>query len=521
MSRFRLSMLAPLAAMLVACGAGPGNAPVLHRGLDSDPESLDPQKTRSTSAADVLRDIGEGLTSYTADGELTAGTAERWDVSEDALTYTFYIRREARWSNGAPLTAGDFVRGLQRLVSPTIAAFYANAVVDIVNAQAVIAGDLPPSSLGVEAVDDFTLVIRLERPVPYLLSLLTHPSTFPYPANDEGQRPFNGAYMLESWAPGSILQLARNPHYWDDAGTSIDRVFHHVIVEEQAQLNRYRSGELHTTSNVPPENFDAIREEYGDELRISNYLGVYYYGFNLTQPPFRDSPELRQALSMAIDRDVLVERITGRGEIAAYSWVPPGTDNYRPAQLSYTNLTQDERNNIARSLYRSAGYSETSPASVQLRFNTSATQQRIAVAVQSMWREVLGFEAELVGEEFQVLLSNIRQREITQVFRGSWIGDYNDASTFLNLMLGDNPTNMPGYASEEFDSLMQRAATQPDPARRRLYLEEAEQVLLADHAVAPLYFYVSKHLVSPAVRGWQDNVLDYHYSQHLSLDAAQ
>jgi len=522
-----LCLVASLSLFACSKDDGSDGRSVLHRGLSTDPESLDPQKARSVQAADVLRDIGEGLMSYSASGELVPGAAKSWQVSEDGLTYTFTLRADARWSDGEPLTAAHFVTGMRRLADPAVAAFYASTITDIENADAIIAGAADVASLGVEAIDDETLQIKLSRPVPYLLSLLTHPSTFPArdrPGDGDQERSggdliSNGAYKLMSWQPGSRLLLARNEHYWNDAETAIDIVNHHVVVEEAAELNRYRSGELHTTSNVPPENFDAIREEYGDEMRVAPYLGIYYYGFNLQREPFKGNPELRQALSMAIDRDVLVEKITGRGEAPAYSWVPPGTSNYDPPQLSYANLSQDERNAIAQSLYKRAGYSDDNPAAVELRFNTSATQQRIALAVQSMWRDALGFEASLVSEEFQVLLANIRDGQSTEAFRGSWIGDYNDATTFLNLLAGGNPANVSGYVSEAFDSLMQRAAEQMDPGRRRLYLEEAERVLLADHAIVPLYFYVSKHLVRPEVQGWGDNVLDYHYSQHLSLDA--
>jgi ABC-type oligopeptide transport system substrate-binding subunit len=223
---------------------------------------------------------------------------------------------------------------------------------------------------------------------------------------------------------------------------------------------------------------------------------------------------------MAIDRDVLVTNITGRGEAAAYSWVPPGVDNYEPRRFSYAALTQDERNALASRLLREAGYGPDNPLRIELRYNTSDTQQRIALAVQAMWRDVLGVETTLINEEFQVLLANMRERQVTQVFRSSWIGDYNDAHTFLSIMEAGNPSNMPGYENEEYDSLMRRAAGQVDPQRRRLFLEEAERVLLADHPVIPLYFYVSKHLVSPVVIGWEDNVLNYHYSQHLSLASA-
>ena len=516
---------------VLSCSADDGadGLSVLHRGLSTDPESLDPQKARSVQAADVLRDVGEGLLAYSASGQLIAGAAQSWQVTEDGLTYTFTIRDDVRWSNGDALTAAHFVFGLQRLADPAVAAFYANTITDIENAAAIIAGEAPVDSLGVEALDEQTLRIRLSRPVPYLLSLLTHPSTFPAhhasldseATGSERAVLSNGAYKLVDWRPGSMLRLQRNEHYWNNGATSIDVVNHHVVVEETAELNRYRSGELHTTSNVPPENFAAISEQYGEEMRIAPYLGIYYYGFNLARPPFKDNPELRQALSMAIDREVLVNKITGRGEVPAYSWVPPGTDNYEPPQLSYANLSQDERNAIAKSIYQHAGYSAENPAEIELRFNASATQQRIALAVQAMWRDVLGAEVSLVSEEFQVLLGNIRDGQITEAFRGSWIGDYNDATTFLNLLAGGNPANVSGYVSEPYDSLLQRAAKQVDPGRRRLYLEEAERVLLADHAVVPLYFYVSKHLVRPEVQGWQDNVLDYHYSQHLSLDAAE
>ena len=503
------------------------SASVLHRGLTSDPESVDPQKARSVQAGEVLRDIGEGLLSYSATGELVAGTAAEWSISDDGLTYTFHIRESARWSNGDPVTAQHFVFSLRRLVDPATAAFYAQMLDSIVAAQEIIAGDASPADLGVEAVDDRTLVITLVRPTPYLLSLLTYPSTFPvHPGSiaehgDDftraGNLLSNGAYKLDAREPGSVLQLSRNEHYWNNAATAIDEVRHHVVVQEMTELNRYRAGEIQITGSVPPDSFKQVREEYPDELRVAPYLGVYYYGFNLTKPPFKDNPQLREALSMAVDRDVLVASITGRGEAPAYSWVPPGVDNYAPRRFDYAEQSQDERNAHARRLLHEAGYGADNPLQIELRYNTSDTQQRIALAVQSMWREALGVETTLINEEFQVLLANMQEREVTQVFRSSWIGDYNDAHTFLSIMEGGNPSNLPGYQSDEYDSLMQRAAEQVDPDRRRLYLEEAERVLLADHPVIPLYFYVSKHLVSRNVTGWGDNVLDYHYSQHLTL----
>jgi oligopeptide transport system substrate-binding protein len=504
---------------------------VLDRALSSDPESLDPQKHRSTQAADALRDIGEGLTGHSAGGDLVPAAAESWQSSEDGLTYTFTIRADARWSNGDPVSAKDFVFGLQRLVDPATGAFYAAELSNVVNARSIIAGEMPPDKLGVSAPDDATLVIKLEKRTPYLLSLLGHPSTFPVHRQSvelhgdafarAGNLVSNGAYALRSWEPGSILELRRNEYHWDAENIAIDVVRHHIITQEVAELTRYRAGELHLTSTVPPDGFEQLREEFGDQLRIAPTNGNYYYGFNLDKPPFKDNPGLRKALSMAIDRDVLTKKIIGRGEEPAYSWVPPGLSDYQPVQLSYARLSQDERNSLAQSLYRKAGYSEDNPLRFELRYNTSDTHERIALAIQAMWRDVLGAEATLVNVEFQVLLDQMREAQVTQVFRSSWFGDYNDPNTFLALMRGDSEANMPKYRSDEFDSLMDRANDQLDPTSRRLYLEEAERQLLTDHAVIPLYFYVGKHLVRPEVRGWQDNTLNYHYSQHLSLDAPE
>jgi ABC-type oligopeptide transport system substrate-binding subunit len=503
----------------------------LHRGLVSDPESVDPHKARSTQAGDVLRDIGEGLLGYSATGELVPGVASEWSMSDDGLTVTFSLREDARWSNGDPLTADHFVYSFRRLVNPTTAAFYANLVADIVNARAIIAGDMPPESLGVEAIDDRTLIIRLGQATPYLLSLLTQPSTFPvHPESVEqhgdaftkaGTLISNGPYKLDEWVPGSVLSLSRNEHYWNNEQTAIDEVRHHVLTQPMTELNRYRAGELHITGTVPADNFAQLREEYPDELRVAPSLGIYYYGFNLVKPPFKDNARIREALSLAVDRERIVASITGRGEAPAFSFVPPGVANYEPRRLEFADQSQERRNAHARRLIAQAGYGPDNPLQIELRFNTNDLHRRIALAVQAMWKEELGVETELINEEFQVLLANMRAAEVTQVFRSSWLGDYNDAHTFLSIMQDGHASNMPRYSNDEFDALMQSAATQTNPDLRRSYLEEAERVLLSDHAVIPIYFLVSKHLVSPAVRGWGDNVLDYHYSHHLSLAPAE
>ena len=533
MKTLRILGLCLVFAGLYACGEAeePAGAPdTLHRGLPTDAETLDHHKARSSQAHEVLRDIGEGLVGYSATGELIPAAAESWDISEDGLKYTFHLRSGLRWSNGDAVTAGHFVAGMRRLVDPATAAVYVDLLSGIENAAAISAGDIPVSMLGVDAPDDRTLVIRLAQRAPYFIKLLSHPSTFPiHPASiDEhgdgfarpGSLVSNGAYQLDAWVPGSLIALKRNEHYWNNAATAIGAVNYHIVVQDTAELNRYRAGELHITSTIPPDAFAQVRQAYGDELHVAPQLNVYYYGFNLTRPPFKDNLPLRQALSMAIDRQQLAEKVVGRGEPPAYSWVPPGINNYDPPLLSFASLSKEDREAHARRLYRQAGYSEDNPLRVEIRYNTNATHRKVAVAIQSMWLDVLGAETILINEEAQVWLANMRAAEVTEVFRASWMGDYNDAHTFLSILQSGNAMNMPRYENEDFDDLMERAAAQSDPTQRRLLLEEAERAMLSDYPVIPLYFYVSKHLVSPEIEGWGDNVLDYHYSQQLSFKAA-
>jgi oligopeptide transport system substrate-binding protein len=500
---------------------------VLNRGTGDEPESLDMHKASSTGAGDVQRDIGEGLLGFTPNGELRAAAAERWTISDDGREYTFWLRPEARWSNGDPVTAEDFVYSFRRLVDPATAALYVKSVDSIENAPRIMAGELGPDSLGISAIGQYELSVRLIRPVPYFLSLLTHPSTFPVHRGSverygdaharAGNHVSNGAYKLVDWQLGSHIELVRNELYWNNSETAIDRVFHYVTPEPMSELNRFRAGELHVTHTIPPESFRQMIEERPDEVRTSPALAVYYYGINMTKPMFADNPRLREALSMAIDRETIANDVIGRGELPAYGWVPDGTANYTPRRFPYAKMPKEERHRKAKQIFREAGYGEDNPLTIELRYNTSNIHQRIAASVQAMWKDVLGVETTLIKEEFQVMLANIQQKEVTQVFRLNWSGDYNDAHTFLSTLESDNPSNLTGYHSEEFDSLMDRAATQTDPDLRKAFLAEAEGVLLNDHPVIPLYFYVNKSMVSRKVGGWGDNVLNYHYSQHLQL----
>ena len=523
-------LLVVLCGFLAICSCGSNDDAIdesislLNRGLTVEPESLDPHKTTSNSAGEVLRDIGEGLLTYSEDGSLKGGVASSWDVSDDGLVYSFVIRDNAAWSNGDPVLASDFVFALRRLVDPTTASPYALLLESILNAEQIVKGELPPDDLGVVAFDESTLQIQLEIPTPHFVQLLTHPSAFPLHAestinlgdafSSPGNFVSNGAYTLVEWIVGSSISLKRNAHYWQNSGSGFDRVSYH-IVQESAEVNRFRAGELDVTSNIDGAQFAAMLDERPNEVRVSPYLGVFYYGFNLKSGLFSDKPDLRRALSMAINREALVKAVTRRGESPAYGWVPPGIDGYVSRSLDYSTLSKAQREEEARRLYESCGYNSSNPLAFELRYNTSTVQTRIAVAIQSMWRDVLGAEVTLVNEEFRVLLSNIQSMEETEMFRLSWTGDYNDPLTFLQLFESGNPSNLTAYSNPRVDSLLQDAASEADTARRMSLLADVEATALSEHPVIPLYFYVSKHLVRNNIVGWQDNILDFHYSQHL------
>jgi len=498
---------------------------VLNRGLIGEPESLSPHHFSSNQSASILRDIGEGLVRYDASGALVAGVASSWSISQDGLVYVFNLRNDARWSNGDLVVANDFASAFRSLVTPDVASSNANNAEHILNAPLILRGESMPSDLGVYAEGPHVLKIRLHTQTPFFIQLLAHPSMFPIHQSsgsvvaDDELRNFgvsNGAYQLSEWVVGSQIVLNRNSDYWNDDRTFFDKVVFHVVAES-SELTRFRAGELDVTENVPSTMFKQVQDEYPDELRVAPYLGVYYYGFNLTNSRFADAPKLRRALSLAVDRELLVSKITGRGERAAYGWVPPGFVGYRSQRIDASEMRKHDREALAIRLYEESGFGPDRPLQFELRYNTSDVQQRIALAIQSMWREVLGADVTIVNEEFKVLISNIRAHEITEVFRLSWTGDYNDPQTFLKLFVSSNSSNLTGYSNARYDELMKLASTKVNDLERRTLLEEAESLMLADNPVLPLYFYVSKHLISTRIDGWEDNILDIHGSQYLGV----
>ncbi len=507
-------------------GAAPHRAAILLRGLGAEPDSLDPQKARSVEAQRVLRDICEGLTTLDKSGGVAPGIAERWQVSPDGKTYTFTLRHDARWSDGEPVVAADFVAGLRRLVDPATGSQHAEVVDVIENASAIVAGREPPESLGVSAPDPYTVIIRLRGPAPYLPALLSDPSTCPVNpvtlVNDgdayarPGNLPSDGAFVLTQWVHGSYIYLTRNPYYWNNAATRLDGVKYLITSDENAELTLYRAGQLDITDVIPRSQYGWIRSHLGDQLHITPELGVYFYGFNLERAPFENDGKLRRALSMVIDREKLTRLVLRTGELPAYGWVPPGVDDYTPQSPGYRSLPMAQRIAEARRLYAQAGYSAAKPLRFGLRYNAGEVHAELAIAIASMWRQTLGARVTLRAEDSQSLMQDIDRGNV-QMFRSSWIGDYNDAYTFAQYFKSDFGINLTHYDNPVYDHLLDRAAAEADPAKRRALLEQAERVMLRDQPVIPIYFYASKHLVKPRVEGWYNNIMNVTYSKDLGL----
>jgi oligopeptide transport system substrate-binding protein len=532
-----LLALAALAAMggvalLTGCARAPPPAAaseaILVRGGGPEPDSLDPQKARGFEAQSILRDLCEGLTTLDRKAGVAPGVARSWSTSLDGLAYTFDLRHEAHWSNGDPLVAADFVAALRRLVDPATGSAYAQYTDVIANASDIVAGRKSVDTLGVSAPDDWTVIVTLATPAPYLPTLLSHPSTCPVHRPTLQRHPEaiarpgtmvgNGAFVLKEWVPGAYLLALRNHHYWNDAATRLDAVRYLLISDENAELARYRGGELQVTFVVPRGQFDWIRAHLADQLHVSPQLSTYYYGFNLRRAPFKDQPKLRRALSLVIDREKLTHLVLRVGELPAYGWVPPGMDNYTSQSFDYAELPMARRIAEAQRLYRESGYSPEKPLTFELRYNAAEVHTKLAVAIASMWKEALGVEVRLTQVEFKSLLQDIDRGDV-EMFRSSWVGDYNDAYTFAQILKSDFGVNLPHYSSPRYDALLRSAALQQDPLLRGALLEDAERVMLADHPLLPLYFYVNKHLVKPEVLGWYDNVMNVVYSRDLALAA--
>jgi oligopeptide transport system substrate-binding protein len=520
-----------LAAAVILAGPVGKLAPaaaekVLRVANMAEPETLDPHKASTTNESNILRNLFEGLMVLDPSGNAAPGAAESFSISEDGLTYTFRLRANAKWSNGEPVTAPDFVYSLRRIEDPKTRSQYAEVLYPIKNAQEVNTGKAALTELGVAAPDARTVEITLKAPTPYFLQLLTHTSSLPL--NEKAVTRFgeewlkpgnmvsNGAYMLDDVKPNSHVRIVKNPNYWDAAKVTIDAVVFDPSEDRAAVLKRYRAGEFDILYNdLPNDQLDWLRQNMPKELHIAPYAGVYFYAFNTTKPPFNDK-RVRTALSMAVNREIMVEKISKAGELPAYGFVPDGTAYYTPRRVPWRTMSQAEREAAAQKLMREAGYGLNKPLQFQLAYNTSENHKRIAIALAAMWKK-LNVSVELVNSEFKVHLNNMRVGNF-QMGREGWIVDYNDAQGYLFLLqTSTKQQNFSRFSNPEYDRLMDEASLTADGRKRAALLEQAEGILLDEMPVMPVYFYVSKDLVSTKVKGWQDNPLNAHYVRDLSL----
>ncbi len=495
-----------------------------YRVGDESP-SIDPGLVEDVDGAAVVRDLFEGLYNQDAAGNLVPGVALSHEVSDDGLIYTFTLRDNAMWSNGDTVTAGDFVYAWQRAASPALASPYSWYIelMSIENGAAVIAGDMEPSALGVTAIDDTTLEVRLSQPLPYFPQMLTHGTTFPVHqatveefGNDwvlPENMVSNGAYVLTEFVPQERLVRERNPMYWDNDNTIIERVVKLVVPDENVALTRYLAGELDLT-DVPAGQFPRLSEQYPDQAVSVPMACSYYYMFNLrdgASPEIQD-PNVRKALSLAIDRDIIVNNVLAGGQKAAYTFTHWATAGFETPDIPMATMTQAERNAMAVELLTEAGYGSDNPLSIDLVYNTNDSHRSVAIAISQMWKQTLGVDTTLANQEWQTFLE-ARSNGDFEVARGGWCADYNEASTFLDLMQSESGYNDSKYVNPEVDALLAEAKTSANPQAN---YDRVEEFIAQDTPIIPIYHYAAVDMFAENLEGWPyENFEQTWYSKDL------
>jgi oligopeptide transport system substrate-binding protein len=514
--------------LLLFSGCGPRVSPPEMTFINgTEPESLDPHIITGQPEYRLCQALGEGLTSRNGKGEIEPGIAERWEISADGLVYTFHLR-PAVWSDGSILTADQFARSWLRAISPALGSNYAELHYPIRNAQAYNEGKLVQADqVGVRALDQKTLQVTLAHPTPFFLDLVSLPTFHPvhFPTLEKwgddwikpGKLVSNGAYQLLDWRIDDRISLQKNPHYWRASTVALQRIDVLATSRASTAFNLFYAGmtDLILDKNLVPSFFidKIIGQPY---FHATACLATYFYRFNVTRPPFND-PKVRRALALAIDKESIVQRVTRAGEPVASSLVPPGIPGYVKAQgLDYNPAA-------AREQLRAAGY----PAgqgfpSVSILYNSSEQNEQIATAIQAMWKETLGITVTLRKQEWKVYLSTQSELDY-DISRSSWVGDYNDPNTFLDMFVTGRGNNRTGWSDSIYDALIERAASETEPTRRFALLREAETRLINEELpIVPLYHYVGIALYHPErLQGYQPNVIDEHPLREMSMRPAK
>ncbi len=503
---------------------------MLRIAVEADPKSLDPQIVSGLVESNILQSLFEGLVNLDpVTLEPIPGVAERWDISPDRRTYTFYLDKNARWSDGVAITSADFVNSWERILNPLFAAEYAFLLYPIKNAKGYNLGSLKDfSQVGIRIKDTHTLEVELDNPTPYFLTLQVNFAYYPVPKHviekhgnlyeqnsrwtRTGNLVSNGAYKLNEWKLGQYVSVKRNTHFRDNAHTSLETIRFYPIKNQETEERAFRAGQIHITANVP---FTSIAERISKKdptLKIDPDLGVYYFMLNVAKPPLND-PRVRQALSLALNRKQIADAIRQRGELPAGSLISADVANY--ANLSAPLINEDI--NTARKLLAEAGYPEGKgfPA-VELLYNTSDQHKQIAVSVQAMWKRHLNIDTLLLNQTWKVYLESRNQKNY-QIARAGWFADYNDPMTFLEIWKSDSGMNQSHWKSIPFDQLLDKAAKEPDVAIRAQLLRSAETILINETPLIPVFFYRRAYLISPNVTGWSSNVMNVRPYQRIQL----
>ncbi|WP_127754013.1 peptide ABC transporter substrate-binding protein [Devosia sp. 1566] len=528
----RAVSVASAMALLMSSAA---SAVTLNMMNGSEPGSLDPHKASGDWENRIIGDYIEGLMAEDANADAIPGQAESYTVSEDGLVYTFKLRDGIQWSDGEPVTAEDFVFAFQRLFNPATASEYAYLQFPIKNGSELAEGALTDfNELGVKALDDKTVEITLEGPTPYFLQALTHYTAYPIPKHvvdkvgDAWTAPENivgnGPYKITEWVPGSYVKSVKSETYYDAANVQIDEVNYFVQDDLAAALARYRAGEYDILVDIPADQAEWIKTNLPGQDFFAPFLGVYYYVINQEKAPF-DNAEVRKAMSMAINRDVIGPDVLGTGELPAYGWVPEGTANYEgvePYQPEWIGLSYEERVAQAKAIMEGLGYNASNPLPVQLKYNTNDNHQRVAVAISSMWEQI-GIKTELFNSETAVHYDALRAGDF-QVGRAGWLLDYSDPSNTLELLttgiMQDGQMNWGNnygrYSNPEFDALVKSAAAESDLAVRAKMLGDAEKIAMDETGAIPIYWYIAQNVVTPSITGFVNNAKDIHRTRWLT-----
>ncbi len=541
MSYFTKSLVAGFVAATLATAPvlAAGTHPVTGEALADDQtftyrvldehSSVDPQIVEDVPGSELVRDLFEGLMNQDADGNLIPGVATGFTTNDDKSVYTFTLRDDAKWSDGKPVTAGDFVYAWRRLADPETASPYSwfAEIMAIEGVGPILAGEADTDTLGVTAIDDTTLEVRLTASLPYFALMTTHASTFPSPqwAIDEHGVDWtkpenivsNGAYVLTEHIPQERSVRERNEMYWNNDATIIDKTIALVINDENSALTRYLAGELDRTE-VPTGQYPRLKEEYPDQAISFPRLCSYYYTFNLSEsgPEAFKDVRVRQALAYAIDRTIITDNILQGGQFAAFTFTPGATANFEVPEVEFGQLTQGERDARAVELLAEAGYGTDNPLSFNMLYNTSEGHKKIAIAMSQMWKQKLGVTVELANMEWKTFLE-VRGQQDFGLARGAWCGDYNEASTFLDLLTTPSGYNDGKYSNEEVDALMLEARTMDDPSANYTRIE---QILADEMPVIPVYHYAGVYMHNAALKNWPvGNVEQNWYSRDLYIAA--